>query len=272
MARKDKPEMPDVKPDLVKYFQTIRRELDSVKDRIRSLIRHWPTDGAHKEAALRSVLRRHLPANLEIARGFIVGTKGSSTEIDLMVIEKSCPTLFRDDGVVIVTPHFVRAIIEVKTELDTTNKIGEAIAKLSANKVVCESDPGFRTWAGLFVYEGGHSAHERILRQLGAKWIQNKMPVDCVSFGSDLFIHHVEGRSYGFEDKGHMWCAWKTPELAAPYFIASMMDDLQLIPNADQRLWFPPQESNEWLKYLVFGQRTLKKMKQPKCPKTTGEG
>ena len=68
MARKDKLEMPDVKPDLVKYFQTIRRELDSVKDRIRSLIRHWPTDGAHKEAALRSVLRRHLPANLEIAR------------------------------------------------------------------------------------------------------------------------------------------------------------------------------------------------------------
>jgi len=272
MAKKAKDNLPEAKPDLVKYFQTIRSELDSVKDRIRSLIRHWPTDGAHKEAALRTVLRRHLPASLELARGFVVGTKGSSTEIDLLVIEKSCPTLFKDEGVVIVTPHFVRAIIEVKTELDTARKVGEAIAKLSANKVVCESDPGYRTWAGLFVYDGGSSGYERILRQLGAKWNQNRMPVDGIAFGPDLLIRHVEGRSFGFEDKGHMWCAWKAPQLAAPYFIASMMDDLGLIPHSDQKLWFPRQQGNEWLKYLAFGKRRLIKMKQPERPTTKDEG
>ena len=233
MARNTKNSLPKAKPDLVKYFQTIRLELDSVKDRIRSLIRRWPTDGAHKEAALRSVLRRHLPATLELARGFVVGTKGSSTEIDLLVIEKSCPTLFKDEGVVIMTPNSVGAIIEVKTELDTAKKVGEAIAKLSANKVVCEGDPGYRTWAGLFVYDGGFSGYERILHQLGATWNQNKMPIDCVAFGPDLLIRHVEGQFFGFEDKGHLWCAWKAPHLSASYFVASMMDDLGLIPHSD---------------------------------------
>ncbi len=257
--RKKKP----ARPDLVKYFHTIRAELDAVKDRIRSLIEHWPTDGAHKEAALRSVLRRHLPASLELARGFVVGTKGSSSEIDLLVIDKGCPTLFRDEGVVIVSPHFVRAIIEVKTELVGDKKIAEAIEKLSKNKAVCLSDPGYPTWAGLFVYDGSHAKCDAILRLLGKDWNKGKTPVDGVAFGPDLLIRHAEGRLFRFKDEGHMWCSWKTPQLAASYFIASMLDDLDLIPHSDQRLWFPPQQGNEWLKYLSFGAKQLKKMVQP---------
>ncbi|WP_278471012.1 DUF6602 domain-containing protein [Gimesia maris] len=268
MAKKKTRTARPARPDLVKYFQTIRAELDAVKDRIRSLIEHWPTDGAHKEAALRSVLRRHLPASLELARGFVVGTKGSSSEIDLLVIDKGCPTLFRDEGVVIVSPHFVRAIIEVKTQLVGDKKIAETIEKLRKNKAVCQSDPGYETWAGLFVYEGRLSNYESILRLLGKDWNKYKMPIDGVAFGPDLLIRHIEGRPYRFKDQGHMWCSWGTPQLAASYFIASMLDDLDLIPQWDKRLWFPPHENNEWLKYLSFGGKQLKRATPPKPPKS----
>lgn len=253
-------------PDLAEYFQTIRAELDAVKNRIRSLVRHWPTDGAHKEAALRSVLRRHLPSSMEITRGFVVGTKGSSTEIDLLIIDKGSPTLFRDEGIVIVSPHFVRAIIEVKTELVGDKKITEAIDKLAINKSVCESDPGYRTWAGLFVYEGKDTKYESILGLLSENWNKNRTPIDGIAYGGDLLIRHVEGRIFGFKDKGDMWCSWKTPELAAAYFISSLLEGLEVIPHWDIKLWFPFQEDNKELKYLTFGGKRLKKMKQKKSP------
>lgn len=248
-------------PDLVKYFHSIRAELDAVKNRIRSLIKHWPTDGTHKEAALRSVLRRHLPASLELARGFVVGVEGVSSEIDLMVINKDCPTLFRDAGVVIVSPHYVRAIIEVKTELAGDKKIEDAIYKLSKNKTVCMSDPsGYRTWAGLFVYEGAFEKFEAILGLLCDDWGKSKIPIDGISFGPELLIHNIEGKKHGFSKQGSMWSAWRTPQLAVSYFIASMLDDLELIPYADKRLWFPSQSDNEWLGARTFCGKQLKEV------------
>lgn len=271
MAKK-KPRKPiaDFKPDLVKYFQTVRAELDAVKDRIRSLVRHWPTDGTHKEAALRSVLRRHLPNSLELARGFIVGTQGSSTEIDLMVIDRSCPTLFKDEGVVIVSPHFVRAIIEVKTELSSMSKVQSAIKKLTENAALCVGSGGYKTWAGLFVYEGDWSQHDEILTRLGRVWERGKVPVDGIAFGPDLLIRHVEGRFFDLEDKGHVWCAFRTPHLSPSYFMASMMEDLNLIPHNDRRLWFPSQKENRWQNYLAFGSREIKKMPNPATRKRKG--
>ena len=52
--------MPEA-PDYSAYHRSLTEELYSLKDRIRNLVSHWPTDGEHKEVALRSVLRRHLP-------------------------------------------------------------------------------------------------------------------------------------------------------------------------------------------------------------------
>jgi hypothetical protein len=270
MAKKAPKPIPDFKPDLVKYFQTVRAELDAVKDRIRSLVRHWPTDGTHKEAALRSVLRRHLPASLELARGFIVGTKGSSTEIDLMVIDRACPTLFKDEGVVIVSPHFVRAIIEVKTELSSMAKVQKAIKKLADNATLCVGSGGYRTWAGLFVYEGDWRQYDEMLSRLGRAWERGRVPVDGVAFGPNLLVRHVEGRFFNLKDKDHVWCAFKTPQLSPSYFMASMMEDLDLIPHMDKRLWFPSQKGNRWLNYLAFGSRDIKKMPKPKPRKPKG--
>lgn|GEM_PF-6627972 len=55
------------------YHESVTDELDAIKNRIRNLVTHWATDGEWKEAALRSVLRRHLPSSVFVGRGFVMG-------------------------------------------------------------------------------------------------------------------------------------------------------------------------------------------------------
>ncbi len=103
--------------DLIRYHKSITSELDSVKNRIRNLVSHRLTDGEWKEAALRAVLRRHLPEGSFVGRGFVVGREYSSTQIDLFVLRPEKPMLFRDGDFAIVTPDAPGAIVEVNTRL-----------------------------------------------------------------------------------------------------------------------------------------------------------
>jgi hypothetical protein len=96
-------------PGLVLYYQSFGKELESVKDRVRSLIRHWPTDGAFKEDVLKSILRRHIPETLKVAAGFIVTPDEVSTEIDILIIDRKKPTLFKSDDLVIVIGQLTSA-------------------------------------------------------------------------------------------------------------------------------------------------------------------
>jgi hypothetical protein len=91
-------------PNIRHYHESITSELDAVKNRIRNLVRHWPTDGEWREAALRTVLRRHLPDSSLVGRGFIVTRNHSSTQVDLFVLKSGKPTLFRDGDLVVITP------------------------------------------------------------------------------------------------------------------------------------------------------------------------
>ena len=119
------------KPDYEKYHLSVTEELYSLKDRIRNLVTHWATDGESKEVALRSVLRRHLPESVIVGRGFVVGPDSSSTQIDILIVDASKPTLFKDGDLLIVTPDAVVGVIEVKTKLRSEAEFKEAITKLT---------------------------------------------------------------------------------------------------------------------------------------------
>ena len=99
--------------NFLNYHKSVTSELAAIKNRIRDLVTHWPTDGEWKEAALRTVLRRHLPVSNQVSRGFIVGRESSSTQIDVFVLKQDKPTLFRDGDLVIVTADVPAAIVEV---------------------------------------------------------------------------------------------------------------------------------------------------------------
>jgi len=58
-----------------KFQESITKELEVVRDRVRNLIgdAHWGEEGRYKEAVLKNVIRRFLPSNLSIGTGFVEG-------------------------------------------------------------------------------------------------------------------------------------------------------------------------------------------------------
>jgi hypothetical protein len=116
------------------HYRSLSLEIEALKGRVRQLIQshHWQTDGEWKETVLRSVLRRHLPPSIGVGRGFIVGERAPSTQIDVLLYDTTYPLLHQDGDLVFVVPDAVRAIIEVKATL-TPAIAGPAFQKLADN-------------------------------------------------------------------------------------------------------------------------------------------
>jgi hypothetical protein len=91
------------------YFLSLTQELRGLQNRVRNFIddAHWQTDGEWKESVLRYFLRRNLPRNVEIGRGFVVSPKGCSSQIDVLIYDSTKPILFRDGDLVFITPDAV---------------------------------------------------------------------------------------------------------------------------------------------------------------------
>ena len=115
------------------YFKTLTDELISLKDRVRYYIddANWQADGEWKESVIRSILKRHLPSHIGVGRGFVVNTHQASTQIDVLLYDKSKPILFQDGDFVLITPDSVKGAIEVKTKLWQSEKLKDALSKLA---------------------------------------------------------------------------------------------------------------------------------------------
>jgi len=60
--------------NIKKFQESITKELNVVKDRVRNLIAdsHWGEEGRYKEAILRNVIKNFLPENLSLGTGFVI--------------------------------------------------------------------------------------------------------------------------------------------------------------------------------------------------------
>jgi hypothetical protein len=176
-------------PDFDVFHKSLAAELAAVKDRVRNLISHSPTDGSYKEVVLRTVLKRQLPETNFVGTGFVVTPTASSTQIDVLIVDKDRPRLFWDGDFVIVTPEAVRAVIEVKTSLDGPSKIKETIRKLCQNKATWKNClHGWDNFLGLFVYECQRDRGEAILQGLFEASVEFQTGLDCVAYGDDVFV------------------------------------------------------------------------------------
>ena len=70
-----------------------------------------------QESVLRAVLRRYLPKNVAIGKGFVVSDEETSTQIDILIYDTNAPILFQDGDLVLIRPDAVRAAVEVKTSI-----------------------------------------------------------------------------------------------------------------------------------------------------------
>src|ERR1039457_377758 len=133
------------------YFRSITLEFQALKDRVRHFIRdqHWLTDGEWKESVLRAVPRRHLPQTICVAKGFIITKDGPSSQIDILLFDRTKPLLYQDGDLVIITPDLCMGVIEVKTRLDPT-KLREAIQKLADCREYVSRSAQCSPFTGLF--------------------------------------------------------------------------------------------------------------------------
>lgn len=235
--------MPSQTPDFTAFHQSVTEELYSVKDRIRNLVCHWPTDGEHKEVALRSVLRRHLPQSVIVGRGFVVSKTESSTQVDILVVDARRPTLFRDGDLLIVTPDTVRGVIEVKTKIDSQSIMSEVLIKLAKVKEMCQN--GNRrnpVWAGLFIFDSNStSSSQRILCGIANANSQIHQPINCISAGKHTFVRYwPKGEIVQGIEPGPVWHAYDLDGVAPSYFMGNLIDSVGSVDNSTAGFaWFP---------------------------------
>jgi len=160
--------------DIGKYFDSLSREIDSLKNRVRNLKhgKHWLTDGEWKESVIRQILRRNLPRTVEVGRGFVVTSKASSKQIDVLVYDASKPVLFRDGDLAFVTPDVVHGIVEVKTSIDPS-AFEKALKKLCKDIELIRLHPNTRAFAAVFAFEskgGDSSRYLETLFRISTTW------------------------------------------------------------------------------------------------------
>lgn len=218
------------RPDFHPYLKSIAEELRAIQHRVRLLINnHWLTDGHYKETILRNLLRKHLPESVLVGNGFVVSNQRASGEIDILIVDRNMPTLFKEDELLIVTPESVRAIIEVKTRIQSPKEIKEVIGQLAERKQVAAShvsNPNI--WAGLFVYDGeGVDRHKNLLEALYETGVDMARTIDCVAFGADTLTKYFQkGLSHNGVWPDNAWHSFHVPGVAPSMFISSLITHL----------------------------------------------
>lgn len=185
------------------FQESITRELDLIKDRVRNLIagRHWGEEGRYKEAVLKSVIRRFLPQNISIGTGFVVNSENNhlvSRQLDIILYDNTLPLLFSEGDFIITTEVNVRAIIEVKSRV-SVHSLSEIIGHFNEGiemlpRVLRRGEilprngyrpRSFKTFLGIFAYDfDGNTNSQNIDNALAG----HRPLINHFSLGTDFFI------------------------------------------------------------------------------------
>jgi hypothetical protein len=231
--------------DTKSYFESINAELTALKDRIRFFIddKHWVTDGEWKENVLRSLLKRHLPFTIGVGRGFVVAPNRVSTQIDILLYDKTKPILFQNDDLVIVTPDVAIGAIEVKTKVRGADAI-KIFTKLADNIDIINSVKSQSLkFFGLFSYEDQTKKInvDKILSSIrqAVRGSENRI-INCVSMGESHFIRFWKISPNDRKTKLMKWYSYKLDVKAQAYFIHNVIEHLSLDwSDVNDRIWYP---------------------------------
>lgn len=216
-----------------------------MKNRVRNLVTHWPSDGEWREAVLRSMLRRHIPAGAFVGRGFVVGRDESSTQIDILILRRDKPALFSEGDFAIVAPDAPGAIAEVKTKVVGEDAWYQVIHKLAKNGRLCRRVGENGPWLGTLSYEGSAAHHGVVLQALSRVYRETGIAVNCITAGSDLFVRYWTPGERELGDDGApdphraCWRAYDLSNLSPSYFISNLIDGIWPLDRSQtDYVWF----------------------------------
>ncbi len=147
-------------PKIIEIYASWATELKSKYKRVSSLFKHGPSIGRAREIYLAEMVRKCIPANLEVAHGaFYDSQYGASQEQDILIIDKNeIPPIEKVGDFGIYYKRSVRACIEVKSKLTKTELRNGLNLLVNSRKI----GPGSGSKYMLFAYETTMSA-KRIL-------------------------------------------------------------------------------------------------------------
>lgn len=249
------------------YLKSISAEMQASKDRIRLLIggRHWQTDGEHKEAVLRKMIRSVIPSRLSLCRGFMVNHLQEGTgQVDILILDRlNKPVLFQDDELVIATPDCVRGIIEVKTKIHSAAELREVLSKLSDHLGFQKKYSDVSAFGGLFVYEDSDISNKNVLETLSEVAQKDySRAINWISIGLNRFYRFwpngLDPVAIPGEDS--FWHSYELKNLAQAYFISNVIwdvsgQDVNNVFSLEQanKVWFPLPQGKEFYKNGSIG-------------------
>jgi hypothetical protein len=230
--------------DELDYFHSITLELQALKNRVRHFIRdhHWLTDGEWKESVLRAVLRRHLPQDVGVGKGFVITQEGPSAQIDILLYDRSCPVLYGDGDLVIITSDACMGIIEVKTHVDGA-ALHNAIQRVSDCRDHVSRTAQCQPFTGLFVFDYDGENFQRLLDGLKVATAgSSRRVLNCVSLGESLFARYWWLAPEAPQRPAYIYRAYKLIDMAPAYFVHNVVEHLcerSVLHNNE--IWYPPE-------------------------------
>lgn len=247
---------------LPSYYKSFSEEIEVVKDRVRNIIgpNHWASDGSHKEAVLKEILSKFLPSEYEISSGFIVDDEGkSSKQIDIIIYKNSSPVLFRSPDFVIIPREYVKAIIEVKTDLGGRSLISALNNLYSAQKIMNKSSQHIHT--AIFAYDYNRNVNrvrEQDIDEIGKgifdvifNFYRKKETIITEEFlrKYSLSALCVNQKLYGLNWNGDFhkpskFGIYKTKQDSFNFFVSNLLNSLDMTVNASKTLWYPSEKES----------------------------
>ncbi len=155
------------------YSASFANELASQSEQLGRLIGHGSTVGTEREELFRALLERHVPRRYHVATGFV---DGLDPQFDVLIYDQvDYAPLLRAGNLVVVPPEAVRAVIEIKSTLNSTS-LPDALDHLSS--AFCISGEGPPIFRGIFAYSGiGARPIAKAIRQFHRPF-ENDTPID----------------------------------------------------------------------------------------------
>ena len=221
-----------------KFHKSINKELKVIHDRVRNLIggAHWGEEGRYKEAILRSVIKRFLPDNISLGTGFILKKESDnieiSNQIDIIIYDNTYPVLFTEGDFLITTPANIKGIIEVKTNLNSS-EVTDVISKSTKNGNLVDTE----IYNGVFVYNKGKMVNEdNISDNFKSALEKSKGVVNHLCLGKDIFIKFWPKNTHGSQING-CYNIYKIRDLSFSYFISNFLEQTHK-SKLKERWWF----------------------------------
>ena len=236
------------------YFKSINDEFMALQNRLKYLIGHTHhlTIGNYQESLLIDFLSKYLPDNIGVSRGFVLFNQRdeldygnrrnnldyNSNEIDILLYDKTRPTLYKSNDLVIVDVNSVKGMIEVKGNL-TTNILDETISKFKTNieKINLLNDNKC-IFSGVFAYKTSNFSEQSILKKLNNDSLNINRVINHVCLGNLKFIKFWDNNPNDLDDEDYnTWHYYKFKEsLAMGYFIYNL---ITYFNETNDSIWFP---------------------------------